>query len=265
MEFTDISWKKDKIKRNNSNLLPRSIRGIVVGKSGCGKTTLLLNFLLKPGWLDYNNLQVFGKSLFQPGYKILRSSIEKKLPKKVILKLFEHSFEIEKSNINPESIIEEILKLDKNKSDTECKFFETDDDVPHLRDLDIYKNNLMIFNDLLLTNQKKCENYCIRGRHSNIGCFYLAQNYFKFPRQTIRESTNFICMFKQDSKNLSYIYNDHVSDDIEEEKFKRFCNDVWSRPNGFVVIDLSSNIDNGKYRNGLGRFYFPKKAFLKSY
>ena len=34
-----------------------------------------------------------------------------------------------------------------------------------------------------------------RGRHSNVECFYLAQNYFKHPRETIRENTNFICLF----------------------------------------------------------------------
>ena len=50
MEVTDLSWDVNSIKRNNSKLLPKSIRGIIVGKSGCGKTTLLLNLLLKPGW-----------------------------------------------------------------------------------------------------------------------------------------------------------------------------------------------------------------------
>ena len=29
----------------------------------CGKTTRLLNLLLRLGWLDYDNLCVFGKSL----------------------------------------------------------------------------------------------------------------------------------------------------------------------------------------------------------
>ena len=80
MEVIDLSWNVNKINRNNNKLFPKSIRGIIVGKSGCGKTTLLLNLLLKPGWLDYNHLQVFGKSLFQPEYKILKSSLEKKLP-----------------------------------------------------------------------------------------------------------------------------------------------------------------------------------------
>ena len=71
MEIRDLSWNESITKRFNNPLLPRSIRGIIVGKSGCGKTTLLLNLLLRPGWLDYDNLCVFGRSLFQPEYRIL--------------------------------------------------------------------------------------------------------------------------------------------------------------------------------------------------
>ncbi len=61
MEVKDLSWNDVNTKRYNSRLLPRSIRGLIIGKSGCGKTILLLNLLLRPGWLDYNSFQVFGK------------------------------------------------------------------------------------------------------------------------------------------------------------------------------------------------------------
>ena len=81
MEIADLSWNEVTAKRFNNPLLPRSIRGIIVGKSGCGKTTLLLNLLLRPGWLDYNNLCVFGKSLFQPEYRIFKKAFEENLPK----------------------------------------------------------------------------------------------------------------------------------------------------------------------------------------
>ena len=257
MEVIDLSWKIDKIKRNNSKLLPSSIRGIIVGRSGCGKTMLLLNLLLRPGWLDYNNLQVFGKSLFQPEYKILKNSFEKKLPKEVILELFNIQSKIKQLHASPECVIEEISKKWVNTEDMESQFFETADDVPEPEDLDASKNNLMIFDYLHLTKQNKCEKYYIRGRHSNVDCFYLAQNYFMLPRRTIRESTNLIFLFTQDSRNVDNIYRNHVSSDMKKEEFKKYCKHCWSQPHGFALIDLSSEKDHGKYRSGFDNFYFP--------
>ena len=61
----------------NHPLLPKGIRGLILGKSGCGKITLLINLLLRPGWLDYNTINIFGKSLFQPEYHILKKAFEK--------------------------------------------------------------------------------------------------------------------------------------------------------------------------------------------
>ena len=72
----DYSWKSS-TKRQNSLLLPQNIRGLIIGKNNCGKTTLLLNLHLQRGWLDYNHLYAFGKSLQQPEYKILKKVSKK--------------------------------------------------------------------------------------------------------------------------------------------------------------------------------------------
>ena len=113
----------------------------------------------------------------------------------------------------------------------------------------------MIFDDLLLEKQNKCECYYIRARHSNVDCFYLSQNYFKLPRQTIRENANFICLFPQDLKNINHIYSDHVGEDMSKEEFRRFCRKCWEDPHGFAIIDLTSKKDVGKYRSGLDNFF----------
>ena len=117
------------------------------------------------------------------------------------------------------------------------------------------EKNLMVFDDLLLEKQNKCEAYYTKGRRSNVDRFYLAQNYFKLPRQTIRENANFICLFRQDlRKNVNHVYNDHVSSDMTKEEFRNVCKIAWEKPYGFVVIDLTSNKDNGKYRIGLDTY-----------
>ena len=115
----------------------------------------------------------------------------------------------------------------------------------------------MIFDDLILEKQNTCEKYYVRGRHSNVDCFYLCQNYFKLPRQTIRENANFFCLFPQDMKNVNHIYNDHVGGDMTKEQFKNLCKKSWDKPHGFVTIDLSSGKRSGKYRSGLDEFYLP--------
>ena len=82
MNVINLSWNENLLNRHNNSMLPRSIRGIIVGKSGCGKTTLMLNLLLNTGWLDYDHLYVFGKSLFQPEYKILKEAQKRRYQRK---------------------------------------------------------------------------------------------------------------------------------------------------------------------------------------
>ena len=138
--------------------------------------------------------------------------------------------EIQNSQVPPTLVVKEWAKSIKNESNLKCIFFffffETACDVPDPRELNSEDKNLMILDDLLLEKQTKCECYYIRGRHSNVDCFYLTQNYFRLPRQTIRENANFICLFPQDLRNLNYIYNDHVGDDMKKDEFRKFCKNV---------------------------------------
>ena len=77
MEIADLSWNEVTSKRFNHPLLPSCIRGIIVGKSGCGKMTLLLNLLHRTGWLDYDNLSYSEKVFFNSNIEYLKKPSKK--------------------------------------------------------------------------------------------------------------------------------------------------------------------------------------------
>ena len=145
----------------------------------------------------------------------------------------------------------------RDKSNVVCNFYQSAEDVTDPRELSSEKKNLMVFDDLLLEKQNTGESYYVRERHSNVDCLYLAQHYFKPPRQTIRENANFICLFPQDLKNLNHIFDDHLTSDMTKEEFRQLCKTAWEQQHGFVIIDISSKKHDGQYRSGLDEFYIP--------
>ena len=252
MDVKDISYNEATAARRNHFLLPqRSIRGLIIGKSDCGKTTLLNNLLLREGWLDYDRLYVFGKSLHQPIYQLLQQALGRGFSKEDIRKLLSIKDACPHSLID---VVVEVLKPPPRPAGIEAFFFERGNDVPDPRELDPTRKNLMVFDDLMLSKQSKCEDYYVRGRHNNVDCFYLCQNYFKLPRQSIRENANFICLFEQDAKNRDHIRRDHCSD-LTKEQFDALCDRCWAEPYGFMTIDLTSPKADGKYRCKLEDFY----------
>ena len=252
----DFSWKRRMLKRMNNPLLPSNIRAIIIGKSNCGKKTLLLNLLLQPKWLDYNHLYVFGNTLHQQEYQIMKKAFDSGLSKQQICNIFRNQKEFEKINVSPLKIIEKYNG--HRKSEIKADFFSDCSMIPDPTNLRIDEKNLLILDDCFLGPQNKAEAYYTRGRQNNCDTFYISQSYFRLPRHSIRENSNIIILFPQDAKNLHHIYADHCEGDMTLGEFKQFCRKVWSAaPHQFVTIDLSSEKLGGKYRQNLDTFFSP--------
>ena len=207
---------------------------------------MIFNLLLKPGWLDYNHLYIFGKSLHQQECKILRKGFEGGLSKQQISNVF-NSQEMQRS---PLIAIEKYSNV--RSGEIRADFYDDCQNIPDPSALDPTQKNLLLLDDCFLDKQNKAEASYTRGRHNNCDTIYIAQNYFRLSRHTIRENSNFIILFPQDTKNLT-----HIHADIHLLELKQFCHRVWSEDHKFVTIDLTSTPTNGKYRQNFNRFYFP--------
>ena len=249
-------WKTKGGGKNHCFLLPRDIRAIIVGKSGYGKNTLLTNLLLEPEMLDYDTLNICGRSLHQPEYQIMNNAFSRNLSKKQVRTIFENQDEITELGG-----VEEFLEVLEGqcKGGIDARLYG---DVAEILDPSAYdtsRKNLLIFDDIMLGSQNKAEAFFTRGRHNNIDVIYIAQSYFRLPRQTVRENANFFIFFRQDNKNLSHIYQDHCSvDGVPFETFKDFCTSVWDESkHNFVTIDLTRPSYCGKYRKNLNDYWIP--------
>ena len=254
IDIGDYTWKDRGVERHHSFLLPKkSIRAIIVGKSGVGKSTLLNYLLLHPDMLDYDTLTVCGRSLHQPEYKIMKRAFSKGFSKNQVNELFKNQHELQKED--PEEFIDNYDG--PCKGGINARFSDDVDDIPDPSQHDPMKKNLLVFDDIMLGPQNKSEAYYTRGRHNNVDVFYIAQSYFRLPRQTVRENANLFIFFKQDNTNLTHIYQDHCAvDGIPFEVFKNFCTDVWRRgKHNFVTLDLSRSAEGGKYRRNLNDYW----------
>ena len=254
-KMSTYTWHDNgSINRKHCIWLPRSVRAIIVGKSGFGKTTLLTSLLLDPDVMDYEKLMICGKSLHQPEYRVMELGFDKGLSKNQVRRLFRDQSDV-MDNGGIKEVIENYSGICKGGIDALfCNDVSTIlDPCEH----DPSSRNLLVLDDVMLSPQNKVESYFTRGRHNNVDVIYITQSYFRLPRQTIRENGNIFMFFQQDRKNLAHIYNDHCAGDgIPFEAFSNWCNDVWREDkHNFITLDLSRVDGFGKYRKNLNDFW----------
>ena len=179
------------------------LRMLICGPSGSGKTNLLMNILLKP-LIQYDELYLYSKSLDQPKYSFLRERLE--------------------------NVGDDIL-------------FESNDEIIPIDDMPTEGQKVVVFDDFICENQKSLIEYFIRGRNKNCSIIYLAQSFFKCPKD-IRLNCSHFCVFDtndtRDKKMISKQLN------VDPDKY-----DVATRePYSFLYVD---NVKKLCARNFFGK------------
>ena len=244
MEVHQLFKKKAKSGRENIEFLPESLRMIIVGTSGAGKSTLLFNLILNEGWLSYDHLIIYAKTLFQDEYKLLRECLERGFNKNEIRECFKNG------EIVYEGTREPLIKSEFHSSDEKIQNPES---LPPGR-------KLLIFDDISFEQQTIVKKFFCQGRHSDVSVVLLSQNYFLIDRRAVRTNANILVVFKQSYKNIIHLHSDFAAE-LTLIEFSEFCKKVWKEARDFIVIDTTSNLDDGRFRHNFTRFYYPRILF----
>jgi len=217
LDIINVDTTTIKTVSRHGSLFPDSIRAIIVGPSGAGKTNVMYNLITHKNGLKFENIYLYSKTSNQEKYVLLKNIIDS--IKGVNLYIFTNAEKVIKPNL-------------------------------------VKQNSIFIFDDVICDNQTPIREFFSMGRHSGANSiFYLAQTYSKIPKQLVRDNANFLIIFKQDDKNLRHIFDDHCSADIDFTEFRQMCHQCWKREDyGFIVIDKTSEMNHGRFRCGFHNF-----------
>ena len=215
LDIINVDVQTVKNPSRHGPLLPDTIRAIVVGPSGSGKTNIMYNLITHENGLRFENIYLYSKTSNQEKYVLLKKIMD----------------DIKGANFFIFTSADEVIKPNLTK-----------------------KNSIMIFDDII--TDPAIREYFSTCRHSGASSvFYLAQTYSKIPKQLVRDNSNFLIILKQDDTNLRHIFNDHSFTDMDFSDFRKISHSCWNRNDyGFMVIDKTREINEGRYRCGFHMF-----------
>ena len=118
-----------------------------------------------------------------------------------------------------------------------------------IKPINKYKGSIVIFDDIIgAKNSSQIDEFFTRGRHEDSDVFYISQSYFALPRQSIRNNSDRLILFKQTLLDVQSMYYDIGAYDMNYDEFKQMCHKAWDEKYNYLCIDMTKNKKEGKYR-----------------
>ena len=97
-------------------------------------------------------------------------------------------------------------------------------------------------------NSSQIDEFFTRGRHEDLDVYYISQSYFALPRQSIRNNSDRLILFKQTLRDVQSMYQDIGAFDMIYDECKELCRVDWCEKFNYLCIDITKNKKEGKYR-----------------
>ena len=118
-----------------------------------------------------------------------------------------------------------------------------------IKPINKYKGSVVIFDDMLgAKNSSQIDEFFTRGRHEDLDVYYISQSYFALPRQSIRNNSDRLILFKQTLRDVQSMYYDIGAYDMKYDEFKEMCHKAWDEKYNYLCIDVTKNKNEGRYR-----------------
>ena len=90
---------------------------------------------------------------------------------------------------------------------------------------------------LLSKEESNIDLFFTRGRPNNIDHSYIFRSYFHLPKNTIRNKSNKIILFKQTLRDIILLFHDIAGLDMNIEEWKQLRRRAWENDYEYLQID----------------------------
>ena len=135
-------------------------------------------------------------------------------------------------NIGDKSLIHIITK-----SPSQYPKYKTSNEI---KPINKHKGSVVILDYMLgARNCSKIDEFFTRGRHEDLDVYYVSQSYFALPRQSIRNKSDRLLLFKQTLRDVQSKYYDIGAEDMKYDDFIEMCHKAWSENLNNLCIDMT--------------------------
>ena len=118
-----------------------------------------------------------------------------------------------------------------------------------IKPINKYKASIVIFGDMLGgRNSSQKDEFFTRRRNEYLDVYYSSQSYFALPRQSIRNNSDRLILFKQTLRDVQSMYYDIGAYDMNYDEFKQMCHKSWDERFNYLCIEMTKNKNEGEYR-----------------
>lgn len=230
-------------KPNNHPNIPYPNIQIICGKTGSGKTYLLLKELCTPKYLDIEELYILSPNIQQKEYQFVKLGFQNNLSKQTMLNF---SPCLDKFRTDQLKEVVELIKENDpcEKSNIKIMLTKKKEELPLIGESNANTKKALVMDDLVGEKEfiDLMKRFCSKGRPSNWQTVVLAQEFSQIPKN-VRENTTCLCLFKTSGDSFDKVYKDMVKEIYENKtEFRMMCNRIWREKYSYVFINKIDEI-----------------------
>ena len=109
-----------------------------------------------------------------------------------------------------------------------------------IRPINKYKGSVVNFDDLIgARNSSQIDEFFTRGRHEDLDVYCISQSYFALPRQSIRNNSDRLILFKQTLRDVQSMHYDNGAYDMNYDELKQMFHKAWNEKFNYLCIDMT--------------------------